>query len=368
MLLTLIVFLVILSVLVLVHEFGHFLVAKFFGIGAEEFALGLPFTKPLFSKRLPDGMKVSVYPVLFGGFVKLLGEESDSKSAKSFRQKNVWQRIAVVVAGVTANVILAIFAFYLFLAFSRFRVLVPKLADASFLSPHQTLVVISSVQKDSPAEKGKLTPGDVVLTADGQKFPDFKSFQAYTKKQAGKEIRLVLVDTNLENQKQVVVTPRENPPAGQGPLGIGISEAVAIEYQTAPEKAVSGAAYGADMLNYNIRVIGELGIRSFKTKTIEPLSENISGPVGIAGAVGTILEIGGSQVAAQLLNLLGLLSLSLAFMNILPFPALDGGKLAFLLVEAATGKKLPEKYENIINQAGMGLLLILIFLISAILT
>jgi regulator of sigma E protease len=117
MILTVIVFLIILSILVIVHEFGHFIVGKINGIKIEEFALGLPFTKPIFSKKFPDGMKLSLYPLLFGGFVKLLGEEKDEKSRNSFSQKNVWQRIAVVVAGVAMNLILATFALYLFSAF-----------------------------------------------------------------------------------------------------------------------------------------------------------------------------------------------------------------------------------------------------------
>ncbi|MBI3559367.1 site-2 protease family protein, partial [Candidatus Gottesmanbacteria bacterium] len=107
-------------------------------------------------------------------------------------------------------------------------------------------------------------------------------------------------------------------------------------------------------LVYNLKILGRR----------ESLSENVSGPVGIAGAVGTILSLGQDQMVAQLLNLLGLLSLSLAFMNILPIPALDGGRLVFLLVEAVFGKKLAAKKENLINQFGMSLLLGLIILVS----
>ena len=150
------------------------------------------------------------------------------------------------------------------------------------------------------------------------------------------------------------VTPRVSPPPGQGALGVAIAEAVAVEYKTPVEKIFSGASYTTDMFVYNIKVLGRR----------ESLSENVSGPVGIAGAVGAILSLGQDQVVAQLLNLLGLLSLSLAFMNILPVPALDGGRLAFLLVEAVFGKKLAAKKENLINQIGMVFLLGLIILVS----
>ena len=139
MILTILVFLIILSVLVLVHEFGHFIIGKINGIKIEEFALGLPFTKPLFSKKLKDGMKISLYPLLFGGFVKLLGEDADEKSKNSFSRKTVWQRIAVVIAGVVMNLFLAVFAFYIFLTLSGFKVLIPKLADYKFISPNYNL-------------------------------------------------------------------------------------------------------------------------------------------------------------------------------------------------------------------------------------
>lgn len=343
MILTVIVFLIILSILVLVHEFGHFIVGKINGIKIEEFALGLPFTKPLFSKKLKDGMKISLYPLLFGGFVKLLGEDTEEKSKNSFSKKTVWQRIAVVVAGVTMNLFLAVFAFYIFLTFSGFQVLIPKLAQYNFISPHQTKIIVNYVQKDSPADQVKIVPGDVV-----QEFSGLTEFQNYTKSQAGKKIKLVLTDRTVE------VIPRISPPPGQGALGVAIAEVTAVKYETPVEKIFSGAAYTADMFLYNLKVLGKR----------ETLSENVSGPVGIAGAVGTILSLDQKEIPAQLLNLLGLLSLSLAFMNILPFPALDGGRLALLLIEAFFGKKLAAKKENLINQFGMALLLGLIILVS----
>ncbi len=373
MLLTIVVFLVILSVLVLVHESGHFLVGKLSGMGVEEFALGLPFTKPLWSKKLADGMKLSFYPVLFGGFVKLLGEEPDSAEAspgkgpvkgKYFYKSNVWQRIAVVVAGVTMNLFLAVAAFYLFLGLSNFRLLVPKLADYNFISPHRNLVVISAVEDNTPAQTAGLSSGEVIVSADNTGFSGLVDFQSFVKKHAGEPIKLTLSNLGLTSQRQVTVTPRKNPPAGQGALGIGIAEAYDLEFKTPGQKLTSGLSYAADMFIYNLRVLGSFISLAFKTGNTAPLSESVSGPVGIGAAVGDILQLPWNEAVKQLINLLGLLSLSLAFMNILPIPALDGGRLAFLIVEAVTNKKLAAKYENLINQAGMIILLGLILLIS----
>ncbi|MBI3887708.1 site-2 protease family protein, partial [Candidatus Microgenomates bacterium] len=222
MVLTAVIVLLTLSILIIVHEFGHFIVGKINGIKIEEFALGLPFTKPIVSKTFKDGMKISLYPLLFGGFVKLLGEEKDERTHNSFSQKNVYQRMSVVVAGVTMNFILAIVTFYLFLALSGFKVLVPRLADYKFRSPNQTLIAITFVQKDSPADKIGLVPGDILRSADDEKFSKMSDFQNYAKQQAGREIKLQVTDSLLSKVRVLTVTPRKNPPAGQGPLGVGI--------------------------------------------------------------------------------------------------------------------------------------------------
>lgn len=371
--LTVVVFLILLSILVLVHEFGHFIVGKMAGIGVVEFALGLPFTKPLWSKKLKSGMKLSFYPVLFGGFVKLLGEEGPIVSPEEREQRvngiefykaNVWVRVAVVVAGVAMNVVLGIVAFYLFLTLSNFRTLVPRLADYNFVSPSQPAVVILAVEKGSPAEAAGIKADDVVLSADGESFAKLADFQGYIKSRAGSEVDLSLTNLDFGKFEERRIVPRVNPPAGQGALGVGIGPAIAIMFDSPAQRLTSGVTFSYDMLFYNLKVLSGLVMQSFKTHSAAPVADNISGPVGIAKTVGDILGIGGFDALKALVNFLGLLSLSLAFMNILPVPAMDGGRLAFLLIEAVTTKKLASKYENYINQAGMIFLLALIVLIS----
>lgn len=369
MLLTIIVFFAILSVLVLVHEFGHFIVGKWSGIGVLEFALGLPFTKPIWTKKLANGMRLSFYPLLFGGFVKLAGEEGESEKPSDvqgnmFYAAPVWNRIAVVVAGVIMNLILAVVAFYLFLGLSGFRVLLPKLAEYNFVSPHRNKVVVTTVALDSPAKSANINPGDVILSVDGKDMGDLAGFQKYIKDHAGKGVLLSISDVTFSHNKTVTLVPRVNPPVGQGAIGVGIGEAIMVEYKTFGEKITSGGAYSWDMLVYNLKVLGHLAVSAYQTKNAAPITDNVSGPVGIAGAVGQILNLGGGKAAVALINFVGLLSLSLAFMNVLPIPALDGGRLAFLLVEAVTSKKIAARHENIINQAGMFGLLALIVLIT----
>ncbi len=370
---TIIVFLLVLSALVLIHEFGHFIVAKRAGIGVLEFALGLPFTKPIWSKKLKSGMRLSFYPVLFGGFVKLKGEDAqpsgagvneDEVAGKRFFEAPVWTRISVVVAGVIMNLLLAITIFYIFLGVSGFRSLIPKLAPYNFISPSKVAVVVVGVEKGSPAADKGLIIGDVVESVDGKSFAERSAFQSYVKSKSGVPIKLALTDLLLTEEKIVNLTPRVNPPKGQGAMGIGIGEGYILYYDTVPQKLISGIEYSIDMLGYNLVVISHLVSSAWQTGNAELVTDNVSGPVGIATSVGDILGLGGRDAAVGMLNLLGVLSLSLAFMNILPIPAMDGGRLAFLLVEALFGKKMAAEKENMINQVGFVLLLGLIILIS----
>ena len=374
-----VVFLVLLSILVLVHEFGHFLAGRLSGIGVLEFALGLPFTKPLWTKKLKSGMQISLYPILFGGFVRLLGEDQEgvsdanrssnletSETVKGdyFYKKDVKTRIAVIVAGVFMNFLLAIVAFYIFLFASGFKIVIPRFANYHFISPYQSRVVITFVEKDSPADQAGLKPSMVVLAADNQQVMELRKFQEYIKSHVGVPVGIKLTDLSLQKSYEVHLTPRVNPPSGQGSMGVGLGEAGLINFGTGSEKLLSGFIYGVDMFRYNIQVIGSLASDSFKHKTAEPLAESVSGPVGILGIVGSIIDIGGWQAILALLNFLGMMSMSLAFMNILPIPAMDGGKLLLLLIEGIFGKKLSPRKENFVNQIGFALIIGLMLIIS----
>ncbi|MEK7565967.1 MAG: M50 family metallopeptidase, partial [Patescibacteria group bacterium] len=264
-----------------------------------------------------------------------------------------------VGAGVAMNLLLAIFIFYVFLFLSNFKVLVPKLADYKFISPTKTTIIISYVQDPSPASAAKLVPGDVLLQADGKSFEKISDFQKYTRERAsqGLNLNLKITDFLLEEAKMATVAPRKNPPEGQGPLGVGIGEAIIVNYPTFGWKMVSGVAFSADMTAYNVVTLKSFISSAAKTGNAEPLRDAVAGPVGMVSIIGGILGLPGKAMILSLLNITALISLSLMFMNILPIPAVDGGRMVFLLIEAITQKKLPAKYENFVNQAGFMLLL-----------
>lgn len=381
MFLTILVFLIILSVLVLIHELGHFFVAKKLGIKVEEFGFGFP--PRLFGKEIGETI-YSINWLPIGGFVKLYGEDEagagrlkmkdeglkikDNKRA--FFAKSAWQRAGVIVAGVVMNAVLATIIFYLFLGLSGFKTDLPLLSDYKFFGVNQTNVnevVISSIAKNSPAERQGLKALTKVVSVNGQKIIDSKDFINIVSANKGREIEITWSNLQTNNIGKTKVTPRLNPPPQEGALGVGLfllSTAV-LNYETPIQKVFSGIIHPVNLMSYNLNVMGNLVKASFEKKTIEPLSAGVAGPVGIASLTGNILEIQNiKEKMLALFNLTGILSISLAFFNILPIPALDGGRLFFILIEAFTGRKVNQKVESLAHTIGMAALLFLMVIIT----
>lgn len=381
MFLTIIVFLLILSVLVLIHEGGHFLIAKKFGIKVEEFGFGFP--PQIVSRKIGETI-YSVNWLPIGGFVKLYGEDEagggrvsnkeleveSSDKDRAFFAKSAAQRALVIFAGVAMNAILAAVIFYIFLGISGFKTDLPLLSDYKFFGVNQTNiqeVIISDVAKNSPAEKQGLKAPIRIAAVNGQKIKDSKGFVNIVNKNRGREIEIAWSGIQTQEIHKTKITPRLNPPKGEGALGVGLfslSTAV-LNYETPVQKIFSGIVHPINLMFYNLDVMGKLVKVSFEKKTTEPLSQGLSGPVGIASVTGSILEIKDlREKILGLLNLAGLLSISLAFFNVLPIPALDGGRLFFILIEAFTGKKVPQRIESLVHTIGMMILLALMALVT----
>lgn len=380
---TALVFLLVLSVLVLIHEAGHFFVAKKLGIKVEEFGFGLPLTKALFSMKRGE-TKYSFYPALIGGFVKLYGEDeagagrikvtehktNAKDKERAFFSRPAWQRLSVIVAGVVMNTILAVIIYYVFLGISGFRTELPLLGEHKFFAVNQqnkSEIIISEVSKNSPAEKKGVKPLTKILSVDGQKVNDIDFFINYIKEQKGEEVALELQDAKTGKKTTYAVTPRINPPKNEGALGISFFpiDTAVLRYDTPAQKLFSGFTHPANLMSYNFDVMGTLLRKSFENKTTEPISQGVSGPVGIYSVVGEIVNIPNfKERVLQLLNLTGLLSISLAFFNILPIPGLDGGRLFFIVIETVTRRKLNPKIEAYANALGMAVLIGLIILVT----
>ena len=384
-LISILIFLFILSVLVLIHEFGHFLVARKLNIKVEEFGFGFPVTPALFSIKRGE-TKYSFYPVLIGGFVKLYGEDEAgggrvstkghiplaSNLKRAFFSRPVGQRAAVVVAGVVMNAILAALIYYVMLGFTNYKADLPLTTDHIFFLVNQTNyntkrpdLVVGWVVPDSPADRSGIKKPSKIVSVNGKTVKDNKSFSELVNQYKGKELTISLKNLRTDAVYTVQVTPRVNPPKGEGSLGVAFIPTTILSYQTPTQKALSGFIHPFNLMSYNMDVLGDLIALSFKEKTVEPVGSAVSGPIGIFVVFNDIGKFHDTQERLlEWLNLAGLLSITLAFFNILPIPALDGGRLFFILIEGIFRKKVNQRVEVIAHSVGMVLLLGLILLVT----
>jgi regulator of sigma E protease len=378
---TLLIFLLILSILVLIHEAGHYFVAKKLGIKVEEFGFGIP--PRLWGKKIGETI-YSINWLPIGGFVKLYGEDDagagrvgiknlelkNKDDKRAFYNKSVTQRAAVVVAGVVMNAILAAVIFYAFMVLSGFTTQLPLLGNHKFFLVDQKNnadIVISAVAKGSPAEEAGLTSFSKILAVNGKKVTDINEFVTTITAYKGRQLELSWQDLKTNAVRKEVMIPRKNPPKNEGALGIAFvpMDVATLTYKTPVQKTLSGIVHPLNLLTYNFHVIKQLVATSVKEKTTAPIGQTVSGPVGIFFMVGDMVKIpDAKERALQVLNLAGLLSVSLAFFNILPIPALDGGRLFFILWEGVTKKKVNPKIETMAHAIGMAVLLSLIALIT----
>lgn len=392
MVLTALVFLLILSLLVLIHEAGHFFMAKRFGIKVEEFGFGLPLLPKIFSVKRGE-TEYSIYPALIGGFVKLYGEdeagagrvrvtkneELKTKNKKedekrAFYSRPVWQRAVVVVAGVVMNAFLGVAIYYVFMFAGNFKTELPVYPPGgkvpNFILVNQqvdTKIIIATVAKGSPAEKAGIAPISQIISVNGVRVDKMDYFLNVVKVNKGKKIVLEWQDLKTNKKSVSVLVPRINPPKNEGALGISFfpSQTINMNYQSSIQKLFSGFTHPTNLMVYNYVILKQLVSTAIAQRNVDALSQGVSGPVGIATVVSAVLDIPNlRERILQLLNLAGILSISLAFFNVLPIPGLDGGRLFFILAEGIFGIKLNPKVEGYINAIGMAFLFLLIILIT----
>jgi regulator of sigma E protease len=340
MFVSILIFLLVLSILILVHEFGHFIMARRAGIMVEEFGFGLP--PRLIGKKIGETI-YSINALPFGGFVRLHGEaeeEGITDPKRAFLNKSKKVRISVIIAGVIMNFILGIVAFGIVYSLTG----IPR-------DTHQVKVV--DISANSPALSSGLVVGDVIEGADGKTFSDVNDFISYIDTKKGKKV------TIQTQAKKVTLTPRANPPAGEGPLGVTIST-TEIYFPPVWQRPFYGAYYGfKDAIFWGQTIIlglWNLVINLFKGQ----VPKDVSGPVGIFAVTTEAARNG----ILTLINFVGILSINLAILNIVPFPALDGGRLLFIGIESVIGRKVVPKVEAAFHTVGMIILLALILAIT----
>ncbi|MGB4966567.1 MAG: M50 family metallopeptidase [Microgenomates group bacterium] len=370
------VFLLILSILVVIHEFGHFIAAKKNGVKVEEFGFGIP--PRIWGIRFGETL-YSLNWLPIGGFVKVLGEEeaqlkgvhlAEKDKNRTFSRKPAHVKLLILTAGVIMNVLLAVTVFYALLGSTNYiSDPILLLDDYKFrFGQAQSVTVIAGILEKTPAAKTTLKAGDIVTRVQLQgsnnwfQISDSKSLTTVINSAKETPVIVETEDFYSKDVKTVKVTPFYDEEAKRNIIGVSLVPATSLDYSSS--KFLSGIEHSYNLTAYNAHVIGSLIASSFKSRSVEPVSQVVSGPVGIFGYVDQILKNSGKQLVVNVLNLLGVLSLSLALINILPFPALDGGRAAVVLYETITRKAINPEFERKMNMIGFGALLSLLLLIT----
>ena len=365
---TLIVFLFILSLLILVHEFGHFYAARKNGVLVEEFGLGMP--PAIFKKKVGETV-YSLNWLPFGGFVKLFGEdESEDPNAlahpRSFLSKKPWQRAIIIVSGVTMNFLLSLCLYYLFFFSTGFKTFtLPILFDYNFrfgeINSLDTVVV--GFLESTNAEEAGVTIGEAIIAVDGYEVKNIPEIKEVLSGKGDQTVNVTLLDMNdpstFSTRNVEFATAKDE--EGNNILGIYMARAAQIYY---PNKITAGLEHSYNVLAYSFTAMKKFIGMSISSKSTEPVAQSFTGPIGIYSVVGSILELGDEQVVLGLLDFTALISLSLALLNIMPLPALDGGRLVFIFIELITGKRPSIRFEATVHKYGILFFFGLLILVS----
>ena len=380
--LTFLIFIAVLAVLVLSHEFGHFIVARKSGMKVFEFGFGFPprlfgiqFTKNANDKRklkligrkrieeesvgggLPvealvkSGTIYSLNLIPLGGFVHIKGENGDEPGPDSFGAQKAWKRAATLFAGVGMNIILA-FA----LITAGLMIGLPQATDnlPAGVNIKDSRLEIMEVIAGKPAGVAGLQPGDIVAGLDNLKNLGIKDMQDYVDSHKDQDIAIIVKRGNDTVEKKI--HPFVYADTGKGGLGVSLVEVGLVSYPW--YKAIY---YGFLMTGFYLKEIVMAFYYLITGLFVgQGAGEALSGPVGIAVMTGQVARLGFSY----LLNFTALLSLNLAVINILPIPALDGGRLLFLLISKIKRKPIAQRYEQMAHGLGFTVLMFLVVLIT----
>ena len=343
MLLTILIFVAILIILILIHELGHFLIAKATGAKVKGFSFGFP---PRLFSVVKNDTRYSFNAIPLGGYVSLLGEDDTNKESGSYYTKKVWQKILIVGTGVVMNFILAIVV----LAIGFTIGMTPLVSDPATMGGEKTSqVMIVQVVPDSPAAQIGLESGNIL---NGFSSPE--ELQQFTRAHAGQTVDLSVQTNGETSDSQVQLS------SGDAPLGVGVVSITKVKqpfYQALWTAVVEVGRSIAVIFVVLWGIIKSL----FTTGTAGEAGAGVVGPVGLYNFTAQALRVGWIYI----LQLLAILSINLGIINILPFPALDGGKILFLGLEGIFRKRVVrQEVENLIHTIGFILLIILLLVIT----
>lgn len=314
--------------LIIIHELGHFLLAKRFGVKVEEFGIGYP--PRLFGKKIGETI-YSINLLPFGAFVKIYGQEKRIEDPRSFTTKPFWQKVLIIVAGVISFWIVAAILLSIVMGIGVPTIIQDE-ENQGLVDPK---IQITAIASNSPAEKAGLKPGDTIMGISGTDINKVKEVQGFTQAHKGEEI--ILTIRRGKEVFDVSLVPRVSPPENEGAMGVALARTALKSYPwyQAPIKGIVATGNLTLMI---IKVWGTTIMNLFQGKGV-PAGVEVKGIVGIFGL---FIQVGGMG-ASYFLQFIAMISVSLALINILPIPALDGGWLLFLVIEKLKGRPLNQK-------------------------
>ena len=342
MFLTALVFLITLSLLILIHELGHFLTARKFKVGVEEFGLGYP---PRITVKKKWGVNWSLNWIPFGGFVSLLGENEEVDNPLSFSAQVWWKRAIIALAGIFNNFVLAVVIYSVLFLITGF----PREADS---------ISVVEVKPDSPAEAVGIMVEDKVVAVDGLEFGTASEFVDYVLAHKGEE--LVLAVDRAGEQHEFTVTGRTEVTPDQGSLGV-VTSSMEIYRPPVWKAPFVAVYYGAKHTWLMTRLIAESLVTLFRNLIfLGRIPEDVAGPIGILQITHQVTQFG----LIAILEFMAMLSINLGLVNFLPIPGLDGGRFVFIMIRTVLRGKSTKKVEMVANQLGFFLLVGLMFAIT----
>lgn len=343
---TILEFVLALGILAFLHELGHFLIARLFKIEIEEFGFGFPpRLVRLFSL---GGTEFTLNWIPFGAFVRPKGE-NDPNIAGGLAAAKPGPRLAVLFGGPVMNLLVGIIIFSL--VFVRIG------------APDQRVVQIVDVSKDTPAAQAGILPGDIVISVNGNPIDSVDKLRSIITANQGSEVTMVMKRSG--STLEIKTTPRKNPPQGQGALGVMLGNPVKpiTWFQAVPYAAevtynqamqlllLPGRLIQGQISPDQARVVGPKGMYDIfqQARTLDAQSQATQNP---------------ETPAVNVLGLLGTISVALGLTNLLPFPALDGGRILFVLPEIILRRRVPAEFENMVHLIGFAALIVLLVVIT----
>jgi regulator of sigma E protease len=350
------IFIVVIVALIVVHEFGHFVAAKLSGMRVDEFGLGYPPRAMTIAKV--GGTEYTLNWLPFGGFVKIYGEDGGGGDPRAFSKRPRILQAVVLIAGIAMNLLFA----YVLITGALVLGTPRALSDSELATARNTELMVANVLPTSPAALAGLLPGDSIVSATDAKGQwravDPKSFSAFVAASSGSVITLDVKHNGKE--QTITATPKEGV-ATNDPFRYALGVEVAT-IGVVPLSLRAASTEGA-RLTWGATYLTAVGLWHFfyGIFTLSADFSQVAGPVGIAGAVGSA----SLQGFGNLFSIMAIISINLALINLIPVPALDGGRLLFVIIESVIRRPIKPTIAHAINAVGFVFLILLMVVVTA---